>query len=117
MSQSCPEYTFSLTLITSNIPQQYVDFREAFPFLAALGALGLVGGFPPQRQTVAAKVMAARQGGRIHQDVITAVAAEFLLRDPAGGRTQQEHWRCWRGTVHQLAEVAIGSVPVHLQHG
>lgn len=62
-----------------NIPQQYVDFRKAFPFLAALGALGLVGRFPPQRQTVAAKVMAARQGGRIHQDVITAVTGEFLL--------------------------------------
>lgn len=78
--------------MTSNIPQQDVDFRKAFPFLAALGALRLVGRLPPQRQAVAAKIMAARQGGGVDQDVITAVAAEFLLRDPAGGRTRRRHW-------------------------
>lgn len=61
--------------------------------------------------------MAARQGGRIDQDVITAVTAEFLLWDPAGGRTQQGHLGWLTGTVHQLSKVLIWSVPVHLQHG
>lgn len=56
-----------------SIPQQYVDFRKAFPFLAALRALILVRRFPPQSQTVTAKVMSASQGSGIQQNVITAV--------------------------------------------
>lgn len=90
-----------------HIPQQYVDFREAFPFLPALGALVLVGRFPPQRQTVAAKVVAARQGGRIHQDFVTAVTRELLFREPGGGSPRQRHCRWLRDTVHRFSQVVI----------
>lgn len=61
------------------IPQQYVDFRKAFPLLAALWALVLARGLPPQSQTVAAEVMAAGQGGGVHQDVVAAVARELVF--------------------------------------
>lgn len=69
-------------------PQQYVDFRKAFPLLPALRALVLVRRFPPQSQTVAAKVMAACQGGGVYQDVIAAVTGELVFRDtgPGGSR-------------------------------
>lgn len=62
-----------------SIPQQYVDFRKAFPLLPALWALILVRGFPPQSQTVTAKVMATGQGGGVHQDVVATVTREFMF--------------------------------------
>lgn len=69
----------SIVKVYLSIPQQYVDFRKAFPLLPALWALILVRGFPPQSQTVAAKVMAASQGGWVHQDVVAAVTEEFIF--------------------------------------
>lgn len=69
----------------NSTPQQYVDFRKAFPLLPALGALILVRRFPPQSQTVAAKVVAAGQGGGVHQDVVAAVTGELVFRDTGGG--------------------------------
>lgn len=65
-------------------PEQYIDFGKAFPLLPALRALVLVRGFPPQSQTVAAKVMAAGQGGGVHQDVVAAVTGELVFRDTGG---------------------------------
>lgn len=67
------------------IPQQNVDFGKAGPLLPALRALVFARGLPPAGQTVAAEVMAAGQGGGVHQDVVATVARELMFRDVAGG--------------------------------
>lgn len=87
-------------------PQQYVDFGKAFPLLPALRALVFARRFPPQSQTVAAKVMAAGQGGGVHQDVVAAVAEELLFRDTGGAGGQlgrlrfRRRQRCFRVAVY-----------------
>lgn len=71
-----------------SVPEQYVDFRKAFPLLPALWALILVRGFPPESQAMAAKVMSTGQGGGVHKDVVAAVTRKFMFWNGGGGGIQ-----------------------------
>ena len=97
-----------------SIPQQYVDFRKAFPLLPALWALIFVRGLPPQGQTVAAKVMATGQGGGVHQDVVATVTWKFMLGDAGGRGLWLSRFECVRGVVHYCSQTVIWWIPLHL---